>query len=61
MRISPRRTEIAKLRVASGFLQKEIADKLSVHPKTIGKLESGHRPSRALEVRVIAFLRSGKI
>jgi len=60
MRISPQRTEVAQMRVASGLLQKEIADKLKVHPKTIGKLESGHRPSRALEVRVIAFLRTGK-
>lgn len=61
MRPSPQRTEIAKLRVASGFLQKEIADKLDVHPKTIAKLESGDRPSRSLEVRVIAFLRTGKV
>lgn len=61
MRQSLQRTEIAKLRVASGFLQKEIADKLDVHPKTISKLESGERPSRALEVRVMAILRAAKI
>ena len=58
MRPSPQKTKIAKLRVASGLLQKELADKLDVHPKTIGKLESGSRPSRALEARAMAVLRA---
>lgn len=48
MRNSPERTEIAKMRVASGLLQKEAAALLGVSTHQLKEVECGRRVSRAL-------------
>lgn len=49
MRVSPERTEVAKLRRASGLLQKELADRAGVSVTHLQKVELGNRePSKRL-------------
>lgn len=50
MRISPLRTEVAKMRKASGLSQKEAADKLGISNSYLQKVELGKLPpSRRIE------------
>lgn len=49
MRVSPLRTEIAKMRKDSGLLQKEAAEKLGVSVSYLQKVELGKmQPSKRL-------------
>lgn len=48
MRISPQRTEIAKLRCAANIPQKELADTLGVSVRHLRAVELGEKKSKSL-------------
>lgn len=52
----PPKTEVAKLRQASGMPQKELADKLGCTREHLAMVEVGMRESKSLVVRARAIL-----
>ena len=53
MRVSPERTEVAKMRKASGLLQKEAADRARVSVSYLQKVELGKIPASKRLVEAI--------
>jgi transcriptional regulator with XRE-family HTH domain len=56
MRRSNLQTELAKMRVASGMLQKELADRLGIKQTHLQKIEAGIRKSNRVEREAIGIL-----
>ena len=57
MRVSPQRTEIAKMRCAAKIPQKEMADRLGVSTGHFQQVELGTRESKVLTARALAELK----
>jgi DNA-binding transcriptional regulator YiaG len=56
MRESKKLTEIARMRVASGLSQKELADKLNIGRDHLAKIEAGVRQSNRVSKDAMAIL-----